>query len=855
MLITLCYLYLWARWGPRSAALVRSTVRRLHRSRCSFTFCARQPHPEERVCLRVGGKVFCTGEAQFLDDLNRWSGLLVSPFIHPEKLLPAEHIAFVTESISAHTENLQKGPDSSKEIVKWSDFCSPLAYKAGEPFKLIAEASVDNFSSLGIAFLEDRLQMENGMVPHRIVSVHLEESALKELAQEAPSVKEESTDMDAVTPAGKSGLGRAEGDKCKLEEEREHEETGGGEHHHLHLSSCQECLQLESSTIESVKFASAENIPELPDDCSSTGEEKEHERLQKGIKRINLAGKPPNILIYLGSEAAKGRFEQVRAVLRECIDAESYTVYQLHQEQVLRDPWVENSLLLLIATEEPIPEGIHRQFMKFLSKGGKILGLSSSFTFGGVQLKRKNKLRRVVHELVVSKKDSTEVKLNLLVSGCVFEEGMKGDASRVKVLSRLNNAAEDTVIVHLTHGSSGGEAILSQAHLELDSNSMDVQTEEDFNLLKMSNSKRYEVLREILTCLGLSCELSEIPELTPIYLLSPDEEIHLAFLKWLEGNVDAEGLRASSKVSLKFVSSCESKVEVTPSLVPVITEMGSFSSEHFSLKTYQQHLQTKKLGKILLFTEVTTTTMNLLDGLMFELPEEMGLIAVAVRQTQGKGRGGNVWLSPVGCALSTLHLSIPLHSNLGQRIPFIQHLVSLAVVEAVRSIPGYEDIELRVKWPNDIYYSDLMKIGGVLVNSTLIETTFHILIGFGFNVNNSNPTICINDLIAKLNREEGTELKALSADCLIARTVTVLERLIEVFQEKGPNGVLPQYYKYWVHSGKQVRLRSEDGPLAWIVGVDDCGYLQVHQEGKGVESVHPDGNSFDMLRNLIVPKH
>ncbi|NXQ52616.1 BPL1 ligase, partial [Anthoscopus minutus] len=615
MLITLCYLYLWVRWGPRSAALVRSTVRRLHRSRCSFTFCARQPQPEERVCLRIGGKVFCTGEAQFLDDLNRWSVLLISPFIHPERLLPAEHIAFVTESISVQTENLQKRPDSSKEIVKWSDFCSPLAYKPGEPFQLIAEASVDNFSSLGIAFLEDRLQMDNGMVPHRIVSVHLEGSALKELAQEAPSVKEQSTDMDAVTPAGKSGLGRGEEEeKSKLEEEREHEETGAGEWHHLHFSSCPECQELENSTIESVISASAENIPELPDDCSSTMEGKENEWLEKGIKRTNLSGKPPNILIYLGSEAAKVRFEQVKSVLRECIDAESYTIYQLLQEQVLRDPWIDNSLLLVIATEEPIPEGSHKQFMKFLSKGGKILGFSSSFTFGCVQIKHKNKLRKAVHELVVSKKDSTEVKLNLLVSGCVFEEGMKGDSSRVKVLSRLNNADKDVVIVHLPHGNNGGEAILAQAHLELDSNSMDVQTEEDFNLLKLSNFKRYEVLKEILTCLGLSCELREIPVLTPIYLLSPDEEIHLAFLKWLEGNVDAEGLRASSKVSLKFVSSCESKGEVTPSLVPVITEMGSFSSEHFSLKNYQQHLQTKKLGKILLFTEVTTTTMNLLDG-------------------------------------------------------------------------------------------------------------------------------------------------------------------------------------------------------------------------------------------------
>ncbi|XP_021260955.1 biotin--protein ligase isoform X2 [Numida meleagris] len=816
-----------------------------------------------------------------LDDLNRWSLLLISPFIYPDKLLETEHIAFVTESISAQADNLQKLPVSSKEIVKWSDYCLPLAYKPGEPYKLIAEASVDNFSNLGIAFMEDRLQMDNGMVPYKIVSVHLQETTLSELKQVTPSMKDRSvsvTQMNEVIPATsgttvKTQLGVAESagqgdteakeEKSKLGKENEHEdessslsdkETGFGEHHHLHLSSCRECLQLENSTIESVRFASVEDIPELPDDCSSKLEEN-GDCLATGIKRVNLAGKPPNILIYVGSGTAKVDFEQVKSIIQECIDTDSYTIYQLHEEQVLKAPWIDNSLLLIIATEKPISEKNQKQFMKFLSKGGKILGLSSSFTFDDIQIKRKDKLKKTVHELLVSKPDSTEIKLNLLISGCIFEVGMKEGSNKVKPLSCLNNADKDIVIVHLPYGDNGGEAILSQVHLELDANSVDIQTEEDFNLLKMSNPKRYEVLKEILISLGLSCELSEIPMLTPIYLLSSDEEIHLAFLKWLEENVNVEGLIESSKVSLKFVSSCESKMGITPSLMSVITKMGSFSSEHFSLETYQQNLQTKKLGKILFFTEVTTTTMNLLDGLMFKLPEEMGLIAVAVRQTQGKGRGGNVWLSPVGCALSTLHITIPLHSNLGQRIPFIQHLVSLAVVESVRSIPGYEDIDLRVKWPNDIYYSDLMKLGGVLVTSTLIETTFHILIGFGFNVNNSNPTICINDLITKFNKEEGTNLKALTADCLIARTVTVLERLIDIFQEKGPNGVLPRYYKYWVHSGKQVRLHNEEGPLAWIVGIDDYGFLQVHEEGKGVESVHPDGNSFDMLKNLIIPKH
>lgn len=65
MLITLCYLYLWARWGRRPAALVLATVRRLRASRCSFTFCRAAAQPGgARVCLSRGSRVFCVGESQ-----------------------------------------------------------------------------------------------------------------------------------------------------------------------------------------------------------------------------------------------------------------------------------------------------------------------------------------------------------------------------------------------------------------------------------------------------------------------------------------------------------------------------------------------------------------------------------------------------------------------------------------------------------------------------------------------------------------------------------------------------------------------------------------------------------------------
>ncbi|KAL1787633.1 biotin-protein ligase isoform X1 [Sigmodon hispidus] len=868
MLITLCYLYLWVRWGRRPAALVRSTVQRLRASRCSFTFCRAAAQPRgARVCLSRGGRVFCVGESQSVDDLNKWALFLVSPFV-----LEAEHIAFVTESIWARGDSFQK-PSSPETVVKWSDCCLPLACRPGDPHQLIAKASVDNFSKLGVAFLEERLQMDDGLIAQKIVSVNLKDSALKDVSEAStkqvpalPLNPEHSLKADPVQGVMEhSGQGnlKAAGEGSSLprggcasgSEPTANADPGQGssEHHQLHLSSCHECLELENSTIESVRFASAENIPDLPYDHSSSVEGAVDEIYPEWEqKRVNISGKAPNILLYVGSssEEALGRLQQVRSVLTDCVDSDSYTLYHLLEDSALRDPWPDNCLLLVIANREPIPKDIHQRFMAYLSQGGKVLGLSSSFTFGGFQVTSRDVLQNTAQNLVFTKADGSEVRLSVLSSGYVYEEGLNPG----KLQGHLENPEKDKTIVHVPFGSHGGEAVLCQVYLELPPSVSMVQTQEDFDLLKSSNMRRHEVLREILTTLGLSCDSRQVPALTPLYLLLATEEMQDSFSQWLGRHVDSEGVKKSSKLSLKFTSSYVPGVEITPSFIPVVTDPEAFSSEHFNLETYRLNLQTSRLGKVILFAEVTSTTMSLLDGLMFEMPQEMGLIAIAIRQTQGKGRGPNAWLSPVGCALFTLLVSIPLRSQLGQRIPFVQHLMSLAVVEAVRSIPEYEDINLRVKWPNDIYYSDLMKIGGVLVNSTLMGETFYILIGCGFNVTNSNPTICINDLIAEHNKQHQAGLKPLRADYLIARAVTVLEKLIDTFQDQGPDGILSLYYKYWVHSGQQVRLGGAEGPQVSIVGLDDCGFLQVHQKSGEVVTVHPDGNSFDMLRNLILPK-
>ncbi|KAA8586366.1 hypothetical protein FQN60_000202 [Etheostoma spectabile] len=218
------------------------------------------------------------------------------------------------------------------------------------------------------------------------------------------------------------------------------------------------------------------------------------------------------------------------------------------------------------------------------------------------------------------------------------------------------------------------------------------------------------------------------------------------------------------------------------------------------------------------------------------IPYEHMLAVTWLQKRYTKRRGKNAWLSPLGCAMFTLAVQVELSSRLGQRIPFLQHLAALAVVEAVRTLPGYQDIDLRVKWPNDIYYSHLMKLGGVLVTSTVLGSTFHLLIGCGFNVANSNPTVCINDLIQQYNTEHDGSLQPLSCAQLIARS-------------KCDSGCLCSDL-----SGTRVHLWSEDGLEAEVVGLDDNGFLQVYNKEQGTVSVEPDGNSFDMLKNLVVIK-
>lgn len=295
-------------------------------------------------------------------------------------------------------------------------------------------------------------------------------------------------------------------------------------------------------------------------------------------------------------------------------------------------------------------------------------------------------------------------------------------------------------------------------------------------------------------------------------------------------------------------------------------------------------------GKTLLYGEVLTSTNTILEKnfkILQKLPE--GFAAIGTTQITGRGRGGNVWVSPMGTlALSTV-VRMTMEEVKYAPVIFTQYLTSMAMVDAVLGYgEGYDAIPMKLKWPNDMYIMKpefidssgryqvvkhsheiepiYAKIGGLLINTVVQDGKYVLVIGCGMNVSNAGPTTSLNLVIKKLNEvraQRGLKpLHLISVERLAARYLTCLEKLFRVFKRNGFGPLLPKYYKHWLHSDQIVTLGLMGDAKARVKGISgNYGYMLVEEvdengdlTGKRYE-LQPDGNSFDMMRGLITKKY
>ncbi|XP_012945082.1 biotin--protein ligase [Aplysia californica] len=608
-----------------------------------------------------------------------------------------------------------------------------------------------------------------------------------------------------------------------------------------------------------------------------------------GSDQPRASSKPPNILVYCGVKDTARRFQQVKLSLEACVNTEAYTIYHLTHESLLADPWRDNAALLVVSFCPQLSSEVEEVVADYIrSAGGNVLSFSSSLDS---LFAHREELEKVAGEgLVTLRLDDTsqtvtsvrgcycysnlasgsEVLVPYEGGGVTSEEGSSAGSEVVSgpvisltgLLQKDDDKKEDDdrsgkcaqAVVVKTRSDSGGVVVMSQLLVERDPTEY-ASDPESFAALKRSNTERLAILTRLLSALDIDTGAGPVPSLTSCYMLAQRLGLRELFQGLYQNRLTTEGVLKSRSLSLKFVNG-QDKTLASTSLLPVVTDADSkVDTAFFDMQTYWRHLGTSWMGQIVFYTDVITSTMTVFDGLLFSIPKDVGVIAIAGRQTSGRGRGGNAWLSPTGCAMFTLPVRLDLLSELGQRVSFLQHLVAVAVIRSVLETPGYQHLELKLKWPNDIYYGREMKLGGVLVTSTAMNSVVYATIGCGFNVSNSNPTICLNDIIRQYNMAHPGEpdLEPMTSAQVIAGTMTVLERLLTQFEREGYERFNQLYYSHWLHGGAKVKvkLESESESEGTVEGLDEYGYLLIRTRNGRLISVQPDGNSFDMMQNLV----
>ncbi|KAF3007507.1 biotin holocarboxylase synthetase [Curvularia kusanoi] len=293
-----------------------------------------------------------------------------------------------------------------------------------------------------------------------------------------------------------------------------------------------------------------------------------------------------------------------------------------------------------------------------------------------------------------------------------------------------------------------------------------------------------------------------------------------------------------------------------------------FHHEAFYANLHHYHNKLRNpsasFGGTLIYGEVVTSTNTLLDknpALLRSLPT--GFTVTATTQIAGRGRGSNVWVAPPGAMMfsTVLHHSFALSQS--APVIFIQYLAALAIVQGIQDYaPGYEKIPVKLKWPNDIYAqlpgssnNPVVKIGGILVNSSYSGTSYDVVCGIGINLSNALPTTSLNQLAAGQN----PPLKPFTQEKLLASILAAFESLYTTFCITGfSRDMEEQYYRAWLHTDQIVELESEGGIKARIKGVTrDWGLLLAEELGwqdrptGKIVSLQSDSNSFDFFRGLV----
>lgn len=230
--------------------------------------------------------------------------------------------------------------------------------------------------------------------------------------------------------------------------------------------------------------------------------------------------------------------------------------------------------------------------------------------------------------------------------------------------------------------------------------------------------------------------------------------------------------------------------------------------------------------------EETESTNTYLKNILAESSIGEFTVVSTNFQTKGRGQMGNSWISNRGENLLFSMLIYPHTIKANE-----QFVISQVVSVALANVLSKYVCDIKIKWPNDIYWKD-NKIAGILIENSLLG--HHIersIIGIGLNINqNTFPNFLVNPISLQMITGHKYDL-----DDILSQFMDEFLKQYEVLCTGNWEVIENAYMKLLYRYGDGICYTYEDeyGQFdAKIIEVKKSGHLVLRAQGEGEDRIY-----------------
>jgi BirA family biotin operon repressor/biotin-[acetyl-CoA-carboxylase] ligase len=244
-----------------------------------------------------------------------------------------------------------------------------------------------------------------------------------------------------------------------------------------------------------------------------------------------------------------------------------------------------------------------------------------------------------------------------------------------------------------------------------------------------------------------------------------------------------------------------------------------------TMSLFKNIVQNSLIGQKLIYLPSCHSTNDLALEMIKDDKAEDGMIIITTDQIKGRGQRGNKWLTKPG---ENLTFSIILDTCEIKSTDFfkLSMAISLGIIEGLNHQLSTINYQLKVKWPNDIYFED-KKLGGILIENVFRGSgSVWSVVGIGININQT-----------EFNYLNATSLSFISGHAYDLQTVlegitTEIEKYFLLIKNLDPDQI-KRLYLQKLYKFKEINIfkAGEETFEGVIEDIDDVGKLIVNHEG------------------------